>query len=64
MLIKANLLAISQTFLALEALASANAPVIDLGYAQYQGSVDTVTNTTSFLGIRYAAPPLGASGFV
>jgi carboxylesterase type B len=59
MLIKANLLAISQTFLALEALASANAPVIDLGYAQYQGSVDTVTNTTSFLGIRYAAPPLG-----
>ncbi|KAG2035335.1 Alpha/Beta hydrolase protein [Suillus americanus] len=59
MLIKANLLAISQTFLALEALATANAPVIDLGYAQYQGSVDTATNTTSFLGIRYAAPPLG-----
>ncbi|KAG0698021.1 Alpha/Beta hydrolase protein [Suillus ampliporus] len=35
------------------------APIVDLGYAQYQGSVDTVTNITSFLGIRYAAPPLG-----
>ncbi|KAG0695327.1 Alpha/Beta hydrolase protein [Suillus ampliporus] len=29
------------------------------GYAQYQGSVDTATNITSFLGIRYAAPPVG-----
>ncbi|KAG1740350.1 Alpha/Beta hydrolase protein [Suillus lakei] len=57
MLIKANLLAISQTLLALQALATA--PIINLGYAQYQGSVDTATNTTSFLGIRYAAPPLG-----
>ncbi|KAG2139720.1 Alpha/Beta hydrolase protein [Suillus clintonianus] len=56
MLIKVNLLAISQALLALEALAT---PIVDLGYAQYQGSVDTVTNTTSFLGIRYAAPPLG-----
>ncbi|KAG2139721.1 hypothetical protein DEU56DRAFT_911985 [Suillus clintonianus] len=56
MLIKANLLAIFQALLALEALAT---PIVDLGYAQYQGSVDTVTNTTSFLGIRYAAPPLG-----
>ncbi|KAG1888688.1 Alpha/Beta hydrolase protein [Suillus subluteus] len=60
MLIKASLLVISQTLLALEALATTNAPIIDLGYAQYQGSVDTATNTTSFLGIRYAAPPLGS----
>ncbi|KAG2064949.1 alpha/beta-hydrolase [Suillus decipiens] len=59
MLIKANLLAVSQTFLVLKALATNDAPVVDLGYAQYQGSVDTVTNTTSFLGIRYAAPPIG-----
>lgn len=64
MSIKTNLLAVSQTFLALAALATANAPIVDLGYAQYQGSVDTTTNTTSFLGIRYAAPPLGASSFV
>jgi carboxylesterase type B len=59
MLIKANLLAVLQTFLALATLATANAPIVDLGYSQYQGSVDTATNTTSFLGIRYAAPPLG-----
>ncbi|KAG2359504.1 Alpha/Beta hydrolase protein [Suillus spraguei] len=59
MLIKANLLAVFQTFLALKALATTNAPIVDLGYAQYQGSVDPATNTTSFLGIRYAAPPIG-----
>ncbi|KAG1750596.1 Alpha/Beta hydrolase protein [Suillus paluster] len=63
MLIKANLLALSQALLALEALSSPatteSAPIIDLGYARYQGSVDTATNITSFLGIRYAAPPVG-----
>ncbi|KAG0695323.1 Alpha/Beta hydrolase protein [Suillus ampliporus] len=56
---KANLLAWSQTFLALTPLFSPPAPIINLGYAQYQGSVDTATNITSFLGIRYAAPPVG-----
>lgn len=35
------------------------APVIDLGYAQYQGSTDPATNITSYLGIRYGAPPTG-----
>lgn len=35
------------------------APVIDLGYAQYQGVFDSVNNITSYLGIRYAAPPIG-----
>ncbi|KAG1758247.1 Alpha/Beta hydrolase protein [Suillus occidentalis] len=59
MLIKTNLLAVLQTVLALATLATADASIVNLGYAQYQGSVDTVTNTTSFLGIRYAAPPLG-----
>ncbi|KAJ4478531.1 Alpha/Beta hydrolase protein [Lentinula lateritia] len=34
------------------------APVIDLGYAQYQGVFDSVNNITSYLGIRYAAPPI------
>ncbi|KAH7888217.1 Alpha/Beta hydrolase protein [Phlebopus sp. FC_14] len=34
-------------------------PVVDLGYAQYQGSYNASSNTTSFLGIRYAAPPTG-----
>ncbi|KAG0695774.1 Alpha/Beta hydrolase protein [Suillus ampliporus] len=65
MSIKANLLALPQALLALTSLSAAaiatSAPIINLGYAQYQGSVDTATNTTSFLGIRYAAPPVGAS---
>ncbi|KAF7335527.1 COesterase domain-containing protein [Mycena venus] len=34
-------------------------PIIDLGYAQYQGAVNTANNITHFLGIRYAAAPLG-----
>lgn len=34
-------------------------PIVDLGYAQYQGSVNTANNITHFWGIRYAAPPLG-----
>ncbi|KAJ7149773.1 alpha beta-hydrolase [Mycena crocata] len=38
-------------------------PIVDLGYAQYRGSVDPSSiqagNITSFLGIRYAAAPLG-----
>ena len=35
------------------------APIVDLGYAQYQGYFDAQTNITNFLSIRYAAPPLG-----
>jgi hypothetical protein len=34
-------------------------PVVDLGYAKYQGSTDPSTNISSFLSIRYAAPPIG-----
>ncbi|KAG1856414.1 Alpha/Beta hydrolase protein [Suillus subluteus] len=57
---RANLLVVSQVLLALEALsATVSVPIVNLGYAQYQGSVDTATNITSFLGIRYAAPPVG-----
>jgi hypothetical protein len=35
------------------------ASIIDLGYARYQGTVDPLTNITTFLGIRYAAAPTG-----
>ena len=35
------------------------APIVDLGYAQYQGYFDAQTNITNFLSIRYAAPPVG-----
>ena len=39
--------------------ARSNAPVVDVGYAQYAGVIDTTTGNTEFLGIRYAAPPTG-----
>ena len=35
------------------------APIVDLGYAQYQGYFDAQTNITSFLSVRYATPPIG-----
>ncbi|KAF8157700.1 Alpha/Beta hydrolase protein [Mycena galopus ATCC 62051] len=35
------------------------APIIDVGYTQYQGFVDNTTNITQFLAMRYAAPPIG-----
>lgn len=34
-------------------------PLVDLGYATYQGLFSTSANITNFLGIRYAAPPVG-----
>jgi hypothetical protein len=34
-------------------------PIIDLGYAQYQGAVNAATSITNFMGIRYAAAPIG-----
>ncbi|KAJ6477332.1 Alpha/Beta hydrolase protein [Mycena vitilis] len=37
--------------------AATSAPVVDLGYAKYQGVVES--NITTFRGIRYAAPPTG-----
>lgn len=40
--------------------ARAQSPIVDLGYAQYQGAVSPA-NISHFLGIRYAAAPLGLS---
>ena len=40
--------------------ASAAHPTVDLGYAAYEGAYDRASNSTSFLGVRYAAPPTGA----
>ncbi|RYC64715.1 hypothetical protein CHU98_g1509 [Xylaria longipes] len=34
-------------------------PVVDLGYARYQGSYDSEFDQNIFRGIRYAAPPVG-----
>ncbi|KAJ7589883.1 Alpha/Beta hydrolase protein [Mycena floridula] len=39
-------------------------PVVDLGYARYQGTFDSASNNTHFLGMRYAAPPLGPLRFL
>lgn len=38
-------------------------PVVDLGYATYQGVFNSTANITNFLGIRYAAPPIGEHDF-
>jgi len=34
-------------------------PIVDLGYAQYQGVFNDTTNVTTFNGIRYASAPVG-----
>ncbi len=42
-----------------------HSPVVDLGYATYKGLLNqNVTNSTEFLGIRFAAPPLGNHFFL
>ncbi|KAJ7651194.1 Alpha/Beta hydrolase protein [Roridomyces roridus] len=53
------MLTISILLLAIPLAVVQAAPTVNLGLAQYQGAVDAATNITSFLGIRYAAPPLG-----
>ena len=39
--------------------ANVSTPVIDLDYAQYQGTYDPDTNISYFFGIRYAQAPTG-----
>ena len=34
-------------------------PIVDLGYATYKGVFNQTSNITGFLGIRFAAPPIG-----
>ena len=38
-----------------------SAPIVDIGYAMYQGIYNASSNTTDFLGVRFAAPPVGES---
>jgi hypothetical protein len=42
----------------LETTNSDNTPIVDLGYAKYEGTFLDV-GVNQFLGMRYAAPPLG-----
>ncbi|GAM86419.1 hypothetical protein ANO11243_044330 [Dothideomycetidae sp. 11243] len=39
------------------------APVVDLGYAKFKGTVNTTWATTSYFGLRYASPPIGERRF-
>ncbi|KAL4262457.1 Carboxylic ester hydrolase [Pleurotus pulmonarius] len=41
------------------AVAQAPAPVIDVGNAKYQGTVNAKNNISTYFGIRYAAAPVG-----
>ena len=38
-------------------------PIVDLGYARYQGTFNSTLNRTDFLSLRYAAPPTGELRF-
>lgn len=44
---------------ALDTRAGPVVPIVDLGYAKYVGSFNVTTRNTQFLGMRYAAPPIG-----
>lgn len=39
--------------------ANVSTAVVDLGYAQYQGTYDPDTNISYFFGVRYAQAPTG-----
>ncbi|KAF4596819.1 hypothetical protein EYR40_007491 [Pleurotus pulmonarius] len=41
------------------AVAQAPAPVVDVGNAKYQGTVNAKNNISTYFGIRYAAAPVG-----
>ncbi|KAF8451113.1 Alpha/Beta hydrolase protein [Boletus edulis BED1] len=56
-LLNFGLLAVFHLSLCVRVLAAD--PIVDLGYSQYQGAVDTKLDVTNFLGVRYAAAPVG-----
>ena len=56
-------LALVGLFLATDNAASTAGPIVDLGYAKYQGVSNTTTGLTTFFGIRYAAAPTGEAIF-
>ena len=38
---------------------SSENPIVDLGYAKYQGTFNSTSGVSTFLGIRYASAPTG-----
>lgn len=53
------LYSISKISLFLASVVSALDTVVDLQYASYQGYANSTNGVTQWLGIRYAAPPVG-----
>ena len=43
--------------------AAVSSPIVDLGYAKYEGVLNSTSGRTQFLGIRYAASPAGKLPF-
>ncbi|EON60907.1 hypothetical protein W97_00117 [Coniosporium apollinis CBS 100218] len=41
------------------AATGSSTPIVDLGYAQYEGIRDDKSGITAYYGLRYAAPPTG-----
>ncbi|KAL0956172.1 hypothetical protein HGRIS_002332 [Hohenbuehelia grisea] len=62
MLVTASFLTVVAAFAHVQASSpsSTAVPVVDLGYAKYQGTYNVTTNTANYLGIRFAAPPIGS----
>jgi hypothetical protein len=54
-----SVLAIVGQTVPLAQASSATLKVVNLGYATYQSDLSLEDGITSFLGVRYAAPPVG-----
>ena len=46
-------------FLAVVSASTSVNQTVNLGYATYQGTFNSATGVSSFLGLRYANPPTG-----
>lgn len=42
---------------------STNEPIVNLGYGQFRGTVNTTVGVTTYFGLRYAQPPVGELRF-
>ena len=58
-IMRASLLTAVLAFAKLIIAANDSAPIVDLGYAQYQGLYNSSANVSYFLGVRYAQAPTG-----
>jgi hypothetical protein len=56
-------LLLASVFCASTLAQTSSVKVVDLGYATYQTNLQLDEGVTSFLGIRFAAPPVGNKHF-